>query len=85
MQGPAALPAAVPLHLLEPGQKARISRILGSPDDVHRLREFGLCDGVQVEMFRPGTPCILRVAGNKVCLRAGELLQVLVLPAAGPD
>ncbi len=85
MQGPALPAATVPIHLLEPGQRARISRIVGRPDDVHRLQEFGLCDGVQVEMFRPGTPCILRVAGNKICLRAGELLHVLVLPVAGPD
>ena len=78
-------PAAVPLQLLEPGQRARISRIVGHPDDVHRLREFGLCDGVQVEMFRRGSPCILRLAGNKICLRANELLDVLVVPAPTPD
>ena len=31
-------------------------------------------------MFRPGNPCIIRMAGNKVCLRSDDLLQVLVEP-----
>ena len=71
---------AVPLDHLQPGQSARISRLVGHPDHVHRLREFGLCDGVRVEMFRRGNPCIIRLAGNKVCIRADELLDVLVVP-----
>ena len=80
-QGPDA-GVAVPLQHLQPGQSARISRLVGHPDHVHRLREFGLCDGVRVEMFRRGNPCIIRLAGNKVCLRADELLDVFVVPAA---
>ena len=56
---------AVPLHYLQAGQSARISRLVGHPDHVHRLREFGLCDGVRVEMFRRGNPCIIRLAETK--------------------
>ncbi len=70
---------------MEPGQAARISRIVGRPDHVHRLHEFGLCNGVRIEMFRPGNPCIIRVAGNKICLRADELLNIFVVPAPTPD
>ena len=33
-------------------------------------------------MFRAGNPCIIRLAGHKVCLRADDLLHVLVEPAA---
>jgi hypothetical protein len=29
-----------------------------------------------VEMFRLGNPCILRLAGNKICLRSDERLQI---------
>ena len=36
-------------------------------------------------MFRPGNPCIIRVAGNKICLRADELLKIFVVPAPTPD
>jgi Fe2+ transport system protein FeoA len=55
-----------------------VSRILGPVEHVHRLEEFGLRSGATVQMFRPGNPCIIRMAGNKVCLRAGEWLRVLV-------
>lgn len=70
----------VSLSRLAAGQSARVSRILGQPDHVHRLEEFGLRCGSQIEMFRPGNPCIVRLAGNKVCLRLDDLLDVLVQP-----
>jgi Fe2+ transport system protein FeoA len=71
---------SIPLEELHAGQAGHISRIAGHPDHVHRLAEFGLRGGTRIEMFRPGNPCILRVGGNKVCLRADELLDVQVLP-----
>jgi ferrous iron transport protein A len=64
------------------GQRALVVRILGHPDHVHRLEEFGLRKGTKIEMFRPGNPCILRMAGNKICLRADDLVSVLVEPMA---
>ncbi len=72
---------AIPLDQLSAGQAARVSRISGKPDHVHRLEEFGLRDGTRIQMFRPGNPCIIRLAGNKVCLRSDDLLRVLVKPA----
>ena len=74
---------AIPLKHLPAGHRARISRISGHPDHVHRLEEFGLRGGTKIEMFRPGNPCIIRLAGNKVCLRADDTLHVLVEPAGG--
>jgi Fe2+ transport system protein FeoA len=68
----------IPLNCLAAGQAARIHRILGLPEHVHRLREFGLHDGTEIEMFRPGNPCIIHLAGNKVCLRADDRLHVMV-------
>ncbi|KKK52087.1 hypothetical protein LCGC14_3108480 [marine sediment metagenome] len=59
--------------------------VVGRPDRVHQLEEFGLRDGTRVQMFRKGNPCILRVAGNKVCFRADELIRVLVKPVVTPD
>jgi len=82
------MPPIIPVHRLRRGQTARIHKIVGRPDHVHRLEEFGLRCGTQVQMFRPGNPCILRLSGNKVCLRADDLLHVLVVlvtPAARPD
>jgi Fe2+ transport system protein FeoA len=74
---------AIPLRRLRVGQCARIAHILGRADHVHQLEEFGLRGGTKIEMFRAGNPCIIRLAGIKVCLRADDLLHVLVEPAAG--
>ena len=76
-------PQTISLKRLPVGRCGRISHILGHPDHVHQLEEFGLRGGTMIEMFRPGNPCILRLAGNKVCLRADDLLHVLVEPTTG--
>ena len=70
----------IPLDRLNSGQSARVGRIVGRADHVHRLEEFGLLGGTRIQMFRRGNPCILRLAGNKICLRADDLLDVLVKP-----
>jgi Fe2+ transport system protein FeoA len=75
----------VPVHRLKVGQSAQIRQIIGQPDHVHRLEEFGLRGGTQIEMFRPGNPCILRLSGNKVCLRADAMLDILVAPSDTPN
>jgi Fe2+ transport system protein FeoA len=66
---------------LAPGQSAAVRRIVGQADHVHRLEEFGLLSGTQVQMFRRGNPCIIRLAAGKICLRADAMLSVLVMPA----
>ena len=73
---------SIPLSSLLAGQSGCICRVTGQPDDVHRLEEFGLRSGTRLQMFRPGNPCILRMAGNKVCFRAADLLRILVEPDA---
>ena len=72
----------ISLRHLPGGHFAHVVEIVGHPDHVHRLEEFGLRGGTKIEMFRPGNPCIIRWAGNKVCLRADDLLNVLVEPTA---
>ena len=68
----------VPLDRLRIGQSAEVWRIEGPAHHVHRLEEFGLCRGARIRMFRPGNPCIVRMAGGKFCLRADQGLRVLV-------
>lgn len=70
----------IPLNLLKRGQSADVGRIDGQPGHVHRLGELGFRSGSRIEMFRPGNPCIVRIAGNKVCIRSDDLLRVLVRP-----
>lgn len=66
------------LNCLKAGQYAEVSQILGPAEHIHRLGEFGLRSGMTIRMFRPGNPCIIHVAGNKICLRVDKLLRVLV-------
>jgi Fe2+ transport system protein FeoA len=68
----------IPLHMLAAGQSADVRQVSGNPDQVHRLEELGLRGGAQVEMVQNGTPCIIRLSGQKLCFRADELLSVLV-------
>ncbi len=68
----------IPLNLLSPGQLAEVDQVVGQPDHVHRLNELGLRGGTAIEMIQSGSPCIIRLAGHKLCFRADELLSVLV-------
>jgi ferrous iron transport protein A len=70
----------LPLAQLRAGDRAAVDCVLGPPDEVHRLEELGLRVGTPVEMVQPGSPCIVRLAGHKLCIRADELLSVLVRP-----
>ena len=72
----------IPLSLLPTGQSARVDQVLGLPDQVHRLEELGLRGGASIEMVQSGSPCIIRLAGHKLCFRADELLSVLVRQGA---
>lgn len=68
----------IPLSSLTAGECAHIDQITGRRDEVHRLEELGLRGGAMIEMVQSGSPCIIRLAGQKLCFRADELLSVLV-------
>lgn len=68
--------------MLAPGQFALVEQLYGQTEQVHRLEELGLRQGVEVEMVQSGSPCIIRVAGSKLCFRECDLLSVLVRPGA---
>jgi ferrous iron transport protein A len=70
----------IPITQLRNGEVAEISKILGTPEQVRRLGELGLRGGVRLEIVRSGSPCIVRVAGAKLCIRHNELCHVLVTP-----
>jgi Fe2+ transport system protein FeoA len=76
-----AVPDTIPLSLLSPGVTAYVSDFLGCADTIHRLQELGLRSGAQIEMVQPGSPCIIRLAGHKLCFRADELMSVFVRPS----
>jgi ferrous iron transport protein A len=68
----------VPLTILRAGQAGRVGEVLGKEDVVHRLREMGLHTGAEIQMIRPGSPCIIRLEGRKLGFRTGEFARVFV-------
>jgi ferrous iron transport protein A len=70
----------IPLRALLPGQLAEVRQVVGHAHEVRRLHELGLRDGIQLEMVRGGTPCIVRLGTSTLCFRDVEALQVMVLP-----
>lgn len=75
------MPDLIPLRSLRPGQLGEVGQITGDAQQVHRLEEVGLRRGVTIEMVQPGSPCIIRMAGQKWCFRHTAALNVLVRPA----
>ncbi len=71
---------AIPLEHLPTGQSARVGQLVGEPEQVHRMMELGLRSGTQVEMLQSGSPCVVRLQGNKMCFRRCDLFDVLVHP-----
>ncbi|HJN09856.1 MAG: FeoA family protein [Pirellulaceae bacterium] len=72
----------IPLHFLSRGEVAEIDQLVGRVDEVHRLEELGLRSGVVVEMLQPGTPCIVGLAGHRLCFRQNDAVGILVRAGA---
>ena len=68
----------VPLSCLRAGQRALVEQVLGQAEQVHRLEELGVRGGAKIEMLQAGTPCIVQLAGGKLCFRGGETMSILV-------
>ena len=73
--------ALIPLNRLRAGETALIAEVAGRSDQVRRIKELGLHDGAEITVVRSGSPCIIRVAGQTLCIRANEMLNVLVRSA----
>jgi Fe2+ transport system protein FeoA len=71
---------AVPLNFLRSGQCGTIDQVLGQPADVQRMEELGLRAGANIEVVCSGTPCIIQLAGQRLCFRASDFIRVMVRP-----
>jgi Fe2+ transport system protein FeoA len=72
----------IPMHCLAYGEVGRVEELVGSTEDVRRLEEMGVRRGQAVEMLQPGSPCIVRLGGSRLCFRQTEGLGVLVTTAS---
>lgn len=68
----------IPLSALRAGDRGLVELVLGGNEHVHRMQEIGVRSGATVEMVQPGSPCIVLLAGQRLCFRSGELLNVMV-------
>jgi len=66
--------------MLTAGQQGEIDSVLGVVEQTHRLEELGFRPGNLVEMLQSGSPCIVRLQGQKLCFRSDELTCILVRP-----
>jgi Fe2+ transport system protein FeoA len=73
----------MPLDMLRAGEWAEVEDVTGQPGWVGRLAELGIRRGCRLQVVQPGSPCLLDVAGCKLCLRSGECSQILVRPVEG--
>ncbi len=68
----------VPLKLVQPGVEAEVCQICGEQSQVRRLQEMGICQGCKLKVVCQGSPCIIKVAGSRICFRENELTNILV-------
>jgi Fe2+ transport system protein FeoA len=71
----------LPLELLSSGEWAEVAEVAGEPGMVGRMAELGVRIGSRLQMLQPGSPCLLRVAGARLSLRADLAMRILVRPA----
>lgn len=68
----------IPLANLSKGCRGKVCQLMGCPEEVRRLEELGLRDGVEVEMIQNGCPCIIGLAGCRLCFRPNDAMGVMV-------
>ena len=73
----------LPLEGLRSGEWAEVAEVSGEPAWVARMAELGIRAGSRLQVLQPGSPCLLRVGGSRLSLRADQAAQILVYPAAG--
>ena len=72
----------LPLDMLRAGEWADVEEVSGQPGWVCRLAELGIRAGCRLQVVQPGSPCLLNVAGCRLCLRPDDSSQILVRPVA---
>jgi ferrous iron transport protein A len=72
--------ALLPLDCLPSGQWADVAEVFGEPSWVSRMAELGIRNGCRLQMVQGGSPCMLQIAGCRLCLRSDAASQILVRP-----
>lgn len=70
-----------PLDMLQIGERGEIAAVCGDPSWVGRLAELGVREGCSICVLQAGSPCVIDLAGSRLCLRGGDCAQILVRPS----
>lgn len=71
----------LPLALVSPGERVRISRVAGGEELNRQLIDLGLVLGAEAEVISSGGgPLVLAVKGSRVALGRGAAHRILVTP-----
>jgi ferrous iron transport protein A len=70
----------LPLDMLRAGEWADVAEVTGEPGWVCRMAELGVCVGCRLQMLQSGCPCLLRVGGCRLSLRADDPHHIMVRP-----
>lgn len=68
----------VPLSALNAGEQGVIREVEGPAGFVKRLCEMGFCHGAEIQMVRPGAPCIVAMKDQRISLRGDDELAIYV-------
>ncbi len=71
----------IPLSMIKTREKVEIVNKNGSSEDMRRLSDMGLCNGVEVEVIVPGNgniPFLIGISGSRIALEPSlaEMLMV---------
>lgn len=65
---------------LQRGQSGIVASLQGNPQDVASLAELGLRRGTVVHVIRRGSTSIIKFNSQRLCLRLGSDVSLLVFP-----
>ncbi len=74
---------SMPLPMVAPGEKVRVSLFNGGEQIRKRLADMGIFIGQEVEVLNKGGPIIVSVKGSRVALGHGLAQKVMVTPISG--
>lgn len=68
------------LERLPKGARARVAAVRGNDQEVARISELGLHEGVLITVLRRGSPCLVQLNAFKIGLRPSRELSIWVNP-----
>jgi len=66
------------MDFLREQESGVISEMVGCEQQIHRLKELGLFEGVRITIVKCGEPCLIAIQDQRLSLRLDPSLIILV-------